>query len=114
MCRSFNVFTFLSQASQKKNTVQVSSTSVSIKVLVESLYLPEFQSPRYQGTISGVGNMAMDMKNEPLQFLATDLDYAATGVKQKLSQTQHHHKQSYYLYEDPCGHKAFHSPLTHF
>lgn len=27
--------------------------------------------------------MALDVKNEPLQFLATDNDYAATGVKQK-------------------------------
>eukprot|EP00066_Takifugu_rubripes_P016645 XP_011605911.1 PREDICTED: cadherin-related family member 5-like [Takifugu rubripes] len=66
-------------AAQKINTFQVSSTSVTINVLVESLHLPTFQSPRYQGTVTGVGIMAMDMKNEPLQFLATDADYAATG-----------------------------------
>ncbi|TNN00423.1 hypothetical protein fugu_011669 [Takifugu bimaculatus] len=66
-------------AAQKINTIQVSSTSVTINVLVESLHLPTFQSPRYQGTVTGVGIMAMDMKNEPLQFLATDADYAATG-----------------------------------
>lgn len=36
--------------------------------------------------------MALDTKNEPLQFLATDNDYTMTGVKQKLcSNSQHPH-----------------------
>lgn len=100
---------FLSQASQKINTFQFSSTSVTIDVLVESLHLPTFQNPRYQGTVTGVGNMAMDMKNEPLVFLATDADYAATGVNQQLSpQSQLPHTQVYNLYEDPYGNKAVH------
>uniref|UniRef100_H3C212 Cadherin domain-containing protein n=1 Tax=Tetraodon nigroviridis TaxID=99883 RepID=H3C212_TETNG len=62
-------------ASQKNNSFQATSTSVTITVLTESLHLPQFQSPRYQGSIAGVGNMALDMKNEPLQFIATDADY---------------------------------------
>lgn len=109
------MLSFLPQAAQKINTLQVSSTSVTINVLVESLHLPTFQSPRYQGTVTGVGNMAMDMKNEPLQFLATDADYAATGVNQQLSaQSQLPHTQVYHLYEDPCGNKAVHRPNSKF
>lgn len=102
LCLYSNVLSLLSQATQKINTFQFSSTSVTINVLVESLHLPTFQSPRYQGTVTGVGNMAMDMKNEPLQFLATDADYAATGVNQTLrAQSQLPHTQVYHLYEDP-------------
>lgn len=83
---------FLQQASQKSNSFQATSTSVTITVLTESLHPPQFQSPRYQGTVAGVGNMALDMKNEPLHFLATDADYAATGVTQKPgSRSQHPH-----------------------
>lgn len=72
------------QAAQKSNSFQATSTSVSISVLAESLHPPQFQKPRYQGAVTGVGTMALDMKNEPLRFLATDGDYNATEVTQKL------------------------------
>lgn len=78
------VVSFPQQAAQKINTFQATSTSVTISVLTESLHPPQFQSSRYQGSVSGVGSMALDLSNQPLQFLATDADYAATGVKPDL------------------------------
>lgn len=77
--RTFST-SFLSQAAQKSNSFQFSTTSVTIKVLTESFNPPVFQSPRYQGAVTGLGNAALDEKGEPLQFIATDADYAATGV----------------------------------
>lgn len=74
---------FLSQATQKMNSVQFSTATVTIDVLVKSLNPPEFQRSEYIGTVTGVGNMAVDPKNEPLQILATDDDYAAVGVKHR-------------------------------
>lgn len=50
---------------------------------MDSLHPPQFQSPQYEGIVTEVGKMAMDQKNKdkPLQIIATDADYAATGVK---------------------------------
>lgn len=76
---------FLSQATQKINSVQLSTTTVTIDVLVKSLNPPRFQKPEYEGTVTGVGNMAIDSMNEPLQILATDDDYTAVGVKHRFT-----------------------------
>lgn len=74
---------FLSQAAQQINTFQFSTTTVTVSVQVKSLHPPQFQRPEYEGVITAVGVMATDPtnKDEPLRILATDEDYAATGVK---------------------------------
>lgn len=74
---------FLSQASQKVNTHQFATTTITISVQVESLHPPKFQKDHYEGVISSVGAVAMDLTNKdtPLQIIATDEDYAATAVK---------------------------------
>lgn len=76
-------YVFLSQAAQRKNSFQVSTTTVTIRVLVKSLHPPKFQSSEYKGVVSAVGTMAVDLNNKesPLRIIATDDDYAATGVK---------------------------------
>ncbi|KAF3706096.1 Cadherin-related family member 5 [Channa argus] len=67
-------------AAQRINTFQFTSTTVTISVQVKSLHPPKFQSPQYEGIITAVGTMAMDMtnKDKPLQILAKDDDYIAT------------------------------------
>lgn len=81
--KSFISYVFLSQAAQKMNSYQFATTTVTFSVQVKSLHPPQFQRPQYNGTITGVGKMAVDQNNkdEPLLILATDADYAATGVK---------------------------------
>lgn len=73
---------FSPQAAQKINTHQFATTTVTFSVLVKTLHPPRFQKPLYEGIITEVGQMAMDLKNkdEPLQILATDDDYGI-GVK---------------------------------
>ncbi|KAM8750382.1 cadherin-related family member 5 isoform 2-T2 [Acanthopagrus schlegelii] len=68
-------------AAQRINSFQVSTTTVTINVLVKSLHPPKFQSSEYKGVVSAVGTMAVDLNNKesPLQIIATDDDYAATG-----------------------------------
>ncbi|XP_063336397.1 cadherin-related family member 5 [Pelmatolapia mariae] len=68
-------------ASQKVNTHQFATTTITISVQVKSLHLPKFQKDQYEGVISSVGAMAMDLTNKdtPLQIIATDEDYAATA-----------------------------------
>ncbi|XP_013129229.1 cadherin-related family member 5 isoform X3 [Oreochromis niloticus] len=68
-------------ASQKVNTHQFATTTITISVQVKSLHPPKFQKDRYEGVISSVGTMAMDLTNKdtPLQIIATDDDYAATA-----------------------------------
>uniref|UniRef100_A0A7N8XTC1 Cadherin domain-containing protein n=1 Tax=Mastacembelus armatus TaxID=205130 RepID=A0A7N8XTC1_9TELE len=68
-------------ASQKTNSYQFATTTVTISVQVKSLHRPKFQRPQYEGILTAVGVMAMDLKNkdEPLRILATDDDYTATG-----------------------------------
>ncbi|KAM4734529.1 cadherin-related family member 5 [Anableps anableps] len=68
-------------AAQKTNTHQLATTTVTISVQVKSLHAPKFQKPQYEGLITSVGSMAMDLtnKDEPLQILATDEDYSGTG-----------------------------------
>uniref|UniRef100_A0A8C6PJI1 Cadherin-related family member 5-like n=1 Tax=Nothobranchius furzeri TaxID=105023 RepID=A0A8C6PJI1_NOTFU len=67
-------------AAQRTNTHQFSTTSVLIDVIVKSLHAPQFQRPEYEALITSTGSMAVDPKNnQPLQILATDDDYSATG-----------------------------------
>ncbi|XP_039470424.1 cadherin-related family member 5 isoform X2 [Oreochromis aureus] len=68
-------------ASQKVNTHQFATTTITISVQVKSLHPPKFQKDQYGGVISSVGTMAMDLTNKdtPLQIIATDDDYAATA-----------------------------------
>lgn len=74
---------YFPQATQKTNTHQFATATVTFSVLEESDHRPRFQKPRYEGIITEVGQMAMDQKNkdEPLQILALDDDYVGTGVK---------------------------------
>ncbi|CAK6981926.1 cadherin-related family member 5 [Scomber scombrus] len=67
-------------AAQKINTYQFATTSLTISVQVKSLHPPEFQKSRYEGVVSSVGTIAVDPtnKDEPLQIIAIDKDYAAT------------------------------------
>ncbi|KAF7666911.1 hypothetical protein LDENG_00088440 [Lucifuga dentata] len=68
-------------ATQKSNSFQSAAAIVNFRVLVKSLHPPQFEKPRYDGVVSAMGNMVMDLNNEdqPLQILARDEDYAATG-----------------------------------
>nr|XP_023011469.2 cadherin-related family member 5 isoform X2 [Maylandia zebra] len=68
-------------ASQKVNTHQFATTTITISVQVKSLHPPKFQKDHYEGVISSVGAVAMDLTNKdtPLQIIATDEDYAATA-----------------------------------
>ncbi|XP_014194258.1 cadherin-related family member 5 isoform X2 [Haplochromis burtoni] len=68
-------------ASQKVNTHQFATTTITISVHVESLHPPKFQKDQYEGVISSVGAMAIDLTNKdtPLQIIATDDDYTATA-----------------------------------
>ncbi|CAI5665749.1 unnamed protein product [Oreochromis niloticus] len=68
-------------ASQKVNTHQFATTTITISVQVKSLHPPKFQKDQYEGVISSVGTMAMELTNKdtPLQIIATDDDYAATA-----------------------------------
>ncbi|XP_040894883.1 cadherin-related family member 5 [Toxotes jaculatrix] len=68
-------------AAQKSNIYQFATTTVTISVQVKSLHPPQFQEPQYEGVITSVGSMAIDLKNkdQPLRILATDDDYNATG-----------------------------------
>ncbi|XP_054890694.1 cadherin-related family member 5-like isoform X1 [Poeciliopsis prolifica] len=68
-------------AAQSKNTHQFATTTVTIRVLVKSLHAPEFQKPQYEGLITSVGSMALDLtnKDQPLHIIATDEDYIGAG-----------------------------------
>lgn len=73
---------FPTQAAQTKNTHQFATTTVTFRVQVHSLHAPEFQKALYEGLITSVGSMAMDLtnKDQPLQIIATDEDYIGAGV----------------------------------
>ncbi|XP_023182933.1 cadherin-related family member 5-like isoform X2 [Xiphophorus maculatus] len=68
-------------AAQTKNTHQFATTTVTFRVQVHSLHAPEFQKALYEGLITSVGSMAMDLtnKDQPLQIIATDEDYIGAG-----------------------------------
>ncbi|XP_071314870.1 cadherin-related family member 5 isoform X4 [Trachinotus anak] len=68
-------------AAQRRNSHQFATTTVTISVQEKSNNPPQFQRPRYEGIITAVGSMAMDLedKDKPLQILATDDDYTTTG-----------------------------------
>ncbi|XP_008276230.1 cadherin-related family member 5 [Stegastes partitus] len=68
-------------AAQAINSHQFATTTVTISVQVKSLHPPKFQKPRYEGVATSIGTMVMDVmnKDQPLQILVTDEDYAATG-----------------------------------
>ncbi|XP_039882500.1 cadherin-related family member 5 isoform X2 [Simochromis diagramma] len=68
-------------ASQKVNTHQFATTTITISVHVKSLHPPKFQKDQYEGVITSVSAMAMDLTNKdtPLQIIATDDDYTATA-----------------------------------
>ncbi|XP_070686551.1 cadherin-related family member 5 [Pempheris klunzingeri] len=68
-------------AAQKRSSYQFATTTVTISVQMKSLHPPQFQRPQYEAVVTGVGTMAMDPKNKdkPLQIIATDDDYMATG-----------------------------------
>lgn len=59
------------------------TTTIVISVQMRSLHPPQFQSSQYEAIITGVSKAALDKKNKdnPLLIIATDADYAATGVK---------------------------------
>ncbi|XP_044211540.1 cadherin-related family member 5 isoform X1 [Thunnus albacares] len=65
-------------AAQKRNSYQFATTSVTVSVQVESLHRPQFQKLSYEGVVSSVGTMVMDLKDEPLFIIALDEDYSAT------------------------------------
>ncbi|KAM7397331.1 hypothetical protein PAMP_020314 [Pampus punctatissimus] len=68
-------------ATQERNSYQFATTSVTFSVLVKTLHPPQFEKSQYEGVVSSVGTMAIDPKNmdKPLQIIALDKDYAATG-----------------------------------
>nr|XP_046249840.1 cadherin-related family member 5 [Scatophagus argus] len=68
-------------ARQKINSYQVSSTTVTVSVQVKSLHPPKFQRPQYEGSVTAMGTMVMDLtiKDKPLLIFATDDDYTTTG-----------------------------------
>ncbi|KAM7415376.1 hypothetical protein PAMA_019957 [Pampus argenteus] len=68
-------------AAQETNSYQFATTSVTVSVLVKTIHPPQFEKPQYEGVVSSVGTMALDPKNmdKPLQIIALDEDYAATG-----------------------------------
>ncbi|XP_043979964.1 cadherin-related family member 5-like isoform X2 [Gambusia affinis] len=68
-------------AAQMKNIHQLATTTVTLNVQVKSLHPPEFQKARYEGLITSVGSMAMDLtiKDQPLRIIATDEDYIGVG-----------------------------------
>lgn len=80
---SISLYVFLSQAAQKVNRHQFTTTTVTISVQVKSLHHPRFKQPAYEAIITAVDAIAMDMNNKdkPLRIFATDDDYNATGVK---------------------------------
>ncbi|XP_041795560.1 cadherin-related family member 5 [Chelmon rostratus] len=81
---TLDTITLIVLAAQKMNRYQFTTTTVTITVQAKSLQPPQFQRPRYEGVVTGVGNMMMDKNNrdQPLRILATDGDYAAPEVKQ--------------------------------
>uniref|UniRef100_A0A8C5I013 Cadherin-related family member 5-like n=1 Tax=Gouania willdenowi TaxID=441366 RepID=A0A8C5I013_GOUWI len=75
-------------ASQKNNSHQFSTTTVTIRIHVESLHKPRFQRRSYHAVVSAVGTMALDPTNDdmPLQIIAVDEDYNATeGINPYIS-----------------------------
>ncbi|XP_061628637.1 cadherin-related family member 5-like isoform X1 [Phyllopteryx taeniolatus] len=68
-------------AAQTPSSFQFATTSLMVSVQVKSLHKPQFQRPQYQGVVSSVGAMATDPtnKDEPLQIVALDEDYASMG-----------------------------------
>ncbi|RVE71320.1 hypothetical protein OJAV_G00050610 [Oryzias javanicus] len=68
----------LALAAQKNNVDQFATTRVVIRVQVKSLHVPQFQKPLYEGLITSMESVAVDLQDKkPLQILATDEDYAA-------------------------------------
>uniref|UniRef100_A0A8C5HKS5 Cadherin-related family member 5-like n=2 Tax=Gouania willdenowi TaxID=441366 RepID=A0A8C5HKS5_GOUWI len=75
-------------ASQKNNSHQFSTTTVTIRIHVESMHKPRFQRRSYHAVVSAVGTMALDPTNDdmPLQIIAVDEDYNATeGINPYIS-----------------------------
>lgn len=75
-------YVFLSQAAQKVDSHQFTTTTVTISVQVKSLHPPQFEQSAYEALVTAVGAMAMDMnnKNQPLRIFAKDDDYTAAEV----------------------------------
>ncbi|XP_067447054.1 cadherin-related family member 5 isoform X1 [Thunnus thynnus] len=65
-------------AAQKRNSYQFATTSVTLDVKVKTNHPPKFQKLSYEGVVSSVGTMVMDLKDEPLFIIALDEDYNAT------------------------------------
>ncbi|XP_056138199.1 cadherin-related family member 5-like isoform X2 [Lampris incognitus] len=65
-------------ASQMMNSFQFATTMVTIKVLPKSLHPPQFERKQYDGFVSGVGIMVLDLNNktQPLWIKAKDEDFA--------------------------------------
>ncbi|XP_061138470.1 cadherin-related family member 5-like isoform X2 [Syngnathus typhle] len=68
-------------AAQTPSSSQFATTSLTLTVRVKSLHKPKLQRAEYQGVISSAGAMATDPtnKDEPLQIVALDEDYASVG-----------------------------------
>ncbi|XP_051916349.1 cadherin-related family member 5-like [Hippocampus zosterae] len=68
-------------AAQTPSSSQFATTSLTVSVQVKSLHIPRFQRPEYQCVVASVGAMATDPtnKDEPLQIIALDEDYAGVG-----------------------------------
>ncbi|XP_049578343.1 cadherin-related family member 5 isoform X1 [Syngnathus scovelli] len=68
-------------AAQTPSSSQFATTSLTLSVQVKSLHKPKLQRAEYQGVISSAGAMATDPtnKDEPLQIVALDEDYASVG-----------------------------------
>ncbi|XP_019737411.1 cadherin-related family member 5 isoform X2 [Hippocampus comes] len=68
-------------AAQTPSSSQFATTSLTVSVQVKSLHIPRFQRPEYQCVVASVGAMATDPtnKDEPLQIIALDDDYASVG-----------------------------------
>ncbi|XP_037109752.1 cadherin-related family member 5-like isoform X2 [Syngnathus acus] len=68
-------------AAQTPSSSQFATTSLTLSVRVKSLHKPKLQRAEYQGVISSAGAMATDPtnKDEPLEIVAFDEDYASVG-----------------------------------
>lgn len=67
---------------------QFATTQVGIRVQEKSLHLPQFQRPLYEGLITSMGSVALDLQDDKkaLRILATDEDYAVLEVKLSFSE----------------------------
>ncbi|XP_053742771.1 cadherin-related family member 5-like [Synchiropus splendidus] len=68
-------------AAEVENSHQVSTTTVTFHVKVNTDHPPRFEKEQYSAVVEEVGAMAMDATNadKPLKIVAKDDDYAAAG-----------------------------------